>query len=104
MTVAPAETNRGQLAVGLILATFVKMSITSRKNVPSCGAVSHWGDDCSLLPDYIRDKLHFNRNWSARYASNYIDAEAGNARLGRSTGGGGGGQAWQLAALNDMRD
>ncbi|RMY82564.1 hypothetical protein D0864_08033 [Hortaea werneckii] len=74
------------------------------KTCYNCGSVSHWGDDCSLLPDYIRDKLHFNRNWSARYASNYIDAEAGNARLGRSTGGGGGGQAWQLAALNDMRD
>ncbi|KAI7532640.1 hypothetical protein KC331_g13483 [Hortaea werneckii] len=73
------------------------------KTCYNCGSVSHWGDDCSLLPDFIRDKLHFNRNWSARYASNFIDAEAGNARLGRSAGGGGG-QAWQLAALNDMRD
>ncbi|RMZ15615.1 hypothetical protein D0860_01517 [Hortaea werneckii] len=76
------------------------------KTCYNCGSVSHWGDDCSRLPDYIRDKLHFNRNWSARYASNFIDAEAGNARLGRSAGGGGGGggQAWRLAALNDMRD
>ncbi|KAI7481117.1 hypothetical protein KC357_g2532 [Hortaea werneckii] len=73
------------------------------KTCYNCGSVSHWGDDCPPLPDFIRDKLHFNRNWSARYASNFIDAEAGNARLGRSAGGGGG-QAWQLAALNDMRD
>lgn len=78
----------------------------------NCGRDDHWGDDCPELPAFLRRKLGNNRTWSKVYVAKFVqaeNAEEGEEWGGESSDGGydgrsGAAQAYQLAALDEMRD
>ncbi|TKA59772.1 hypothetical protein B0A55_12224 [Friedmanniomyces simplex] len=77
----------------------------------NCGSSSHWGDDCTELPDFILEKAGGKGTWSAENAIRYVsNGDVRGQQQPKGFGGGGGQkgarhnhypQAYQLEQLDD---